>query len=265
MVKGTVPGMSRLRCLGGRFYPSAMNAEQLVIVQDAHLGAAGPDVEQAMMAFLDRVPSLGDALLVNGDLFDFWFAYRRAIPRKGFLVAAELARLARKIPVMMTGGNHDRWGDSFWDRDAGVHFSSGSLPFTLGGQPGLAVHGDGIAEQHWGGRLVHRVTRHPVSAFLFRSVPPDLGFRLVDRMSTRLADSTRDREILERAARSQEAWALGRLAAEPALQFLVMGHTHRPALHRLASGATYVNPGAWMDGYRYAVASNGQVDLRQWS
>ncbi|MCL4865793.1 MAG: UDP-2,3-diacylglucosamine diphosphatase [Gemmatimonadales bacterium] len=241
-----------------------MPPQQLVIVQDAHLGAAPPEAEEALMAFLDAVPRLGDALLVNGDLFDFWFAYRRAIPRKGFLVAAELARLARKIPVMMTGGNHDRWGDSFWDRDAGVRFSSGSLRFDLGARQALAIHGDGIAEQHWGGRLIHRITRHPVSAFLFRSVPPDLGFRLVDRMSTRLADSTRDHAILDRAARNQEQWALDQLSRDPDLHLLVMGHTHRPALQQTATGATYLNPGAWLDGHRYAVATPDSCALRQW-
>lgn len=256
--------MSGLPPLGGLPYPSAMPSQQLVIVQDAHLGAAPPETDGAMMDFLDHVPDLGDSLLVNGDLFDFWFAYRRAIPRRGFQVAAALARLARKIPVSMTGGNHDRWGDSFWERDAGVRFSAGPLRFDLAGSPGLAVHGDGIAEQHWGGRLIHRVTRHPASAFLFRSIPPDLGFRLVDRMSTRLADATRDQAVLERAAVRQQEWALRRLAEEPELRFLVMGHTHRPALHPLPSGATYVNPGAWMDGFRYAVATAAGVELRQW-
>lgn len=256
--------MHGLRALGGLPYPSAMPIQQLVIVQDAHLGAAPRAGDRALMDFLGTVPTLGDALLVNGDLFDFWFAYRRAIPREGFLVAAELARLARKIPVWMTGGNHDRWGDSFWERDVGVRFSSASLRFELGDHPGLALHGDGIAEQHWGGRLVHRVTRHPVSAFLFRSLPPDLGFRLVDRMSSRLADSTRDQEVLLRAAARQREWAVRRLGEEPALRLLVMGHTHRPAIEHLPSGAVYANPGAWMDGYRYAVATPGQVELRQW-
>jgi UDP-2,3-diacylglucosamine hydrolase len=241
-----------------------MPFEQLVNVQDAHLGAAPPATDEALMDFLAQGPALGDALLVNGDLFDFWFAYRRAIPRRGFLVAAELARLARKIPVLMTGGNHDRWGDSFWERDAGVQFSAESLAFTIGGRRALAIHGDGIAEQHWGGRLIHRITRHPISAFLFRSVPPDLGFRLVDRMSTRLADSTRDEAILDRAARSQLQWAQDRLQGDPALELLIMGHTHRPALETLPSGATYTNPGAWMDGHRYAVATGQRVELHRW-
>lgn len=254
-----------MRGLGGLPYPSAMPISQLVIVSDAHLGAAPREADLALMDFLAQVPTLGDSLLVNGDLFDFWFAYRRVIPRRGFLVAAELARLARKIPVLMTGGNHDRWGDSFWQQEAGIRFSSESLRFDIAGRPALAVHGDGIGEQHWGGRLIHRVTRHPATAFLFRQIPPDLGFRLVDRMSTRLADSTRDMAILDRAAERQQGWALDRLAQEPDLRLLVMGHTHRPALQTLPSGACYLNPGAWMDGLRYAVVSSGGAELRQWS
>ena len=85
--------------------------ERLVIVSDAHLGSVPDRVEEAFLAFLDHVPALGDGLLVNGDLFDFWFAYRRVIPRAGIRVVARLAELARRLPVAMTGGNHDRWGD----------------------------------------------------------------------------------------------------------------------------------------------------------
>lgn len=242
-----------------------MRIEQLVIVSDAHLGAAPSETDAALLVFLEAVPHLGDGLLVNGDLFDFWFSYRRVIPRDGFRVAALLAQVARKIPVLMTGGNHDRWGDSFWEREAGVRFGAERLRFDLAGHPALAVHGDGIGEQHLGGRIMHRVTRHPVTSFLFRSLPPDLAFRLVDRMSTRLADSTRDAAILDRAAERQRSWALDTLTTDPALRLLVMGHTHRPALDTLPSGARYLNPGAWMDGCRYAVAGAGGAELRQWS
>ena len=30
------------------------------------------------------------------------------------------------------------------------------------------MHGDGIAEQHWSARLMHRLTRHPVTVAAFR-------------------------------------------------------------------------------------------------
>lgn len=241
-----------------------MPVEQLVIVADAHLGIAQAEGDEALLAFLRAAPTLGDGLLVNGDLFDFWFAYRRVIPRRGFLVAAELARVARQMPVWMTGGNHDRWGDSFWERDVGVTFSSRSLRFGFGAGEALAIHGDGLDEPHLGARVMHRVTRHPVTAFLFRHAPPDLAFRLVDRMSTRLADSTRDERILEAAAARQLRWASARASEDASLRLIVMGHTHRPAVEQLPGGAWYVNPGAWMDNHSYAVARPDGVELRNW-
>jgi len=236
--------------------------DQLVVVGDAHLGAAPAGVEEAMLEFLERIPTLGDALLVNGDLFDFWFAWRRAIPRGGFRVASALAQLARKCPVIMTGGNHDRWGDSFWDRDAGVTFGAEGVRFTVGGVPALAVHGDGLAEQHWSAKLMHRITRSRITIGAFRSLPPDFGFWLVDHLSGNLADSTRDAAVLDRAAAAQAAWADARMREEPSLGLLILGHTHRTALREVGANRWYLNPGAWLDGLKYAVANNHSVELK---
>ena len=240
-----------------------MECEQLVVVGDAHLGAVPATVEEAMLDFLERMPTLGDALLINGDLFDFWFAWRRAIPRGGFRVASALAQLARRRQVFMTGGNHDRWGDSFWDRDAGITFGAEGVRFKVGGLETFAVHGDGLAEQHWSARLMHRITRSPVTIAAFRSLPPDFGFWLVDRLSGKLADSTRDGAVLDRAAAAQAAWAEARMRGEPSLGLLILGHTHRTALREVAPGRWYLNPGAWLDGLQYAVANGRSVELRK--
>ncbi len=75
-----------------------MLGHRLVIVQDAHLGPDSPEREEAFLAFLEAVPTLGDCLLVNGDLFEFWAEYRRVVPRTGFHVVAELARLRKADP-----------------------------------------------------------------------------------------------------------------------------------------------------------------------
>jgi UDP-2,3-diacylglucosamine pyrophosphatase LpxH len=47
------------------------------------------------------------------------------------------------------------------------------------------------------------------------------------------------------------------------VSLLVMGHTHRPALAEVSPGRWYVNPGAWMDGCCYAIASRSTVELRR--
>ncbi len=240
-----------------------MPSDALVIVADAHLGDAPPAVEEALLAFLDRVPELGDALLINGDLFDFWFAYRRVIPRRGFHVAASLRQLRQRVPITMVGGNHDRWGEEFWRQDLGIAFHPLRARFRAGGREVLAAHGDGLTEEHWSAALMHRITRHPATVALYRAVHPDAGIALVDRLSHRLGDTTRDPAVLARAAARQRAGAERALRDDPAIDVVTLGHTHIAANVEVEPGRLYLNPGAWMDGLRYAVVTAAGAELRQ--
>src|SRR4026208_2372885 len=120
-----------------RSYLRPMPIQQLVVVGDAHLGAAPPVVEATLLRWLDEGPKLGDGVLVNGGLLALWFRHRRAIPRAGVRVLARLAALARSMPVLMTGGNHARWGDSFWEPELGIRFGRSELAFELDQRPAL--------------------------------------------------------------------------------------------------------------------------------
>lgn len=239
-----------------------MLGHTLVIVSDAHLGVASPSVEEALLEFFDAVPGLGDCLLVNGDLFDFWFTYSRVIPRRGFHVAAALARLRRQLPIVMVGGNHDRWDRQFWERDLGLCFNPHRATFEIGTRQVTAIHGDGLAEPRWQAKLIHRVIQHPATAAVYRVLHPDLGLRLVDLLSPVLGDHTVDEAKLTRAAARQRNWAERLLAEESAVGLLIMGHTHRAVISEPAAGKQYLNPGAWFDGFRYAVATESGAELR---
>jgi UDP-2,3-diacylglucosamine hydrolase len=249
----------------GATYLGRVICQRLVLVGDAHLGRGSPEAEHAFLDFLDAVPALGDGLLITGDLFEFWFSYRRAIPREGVRVIAALAQLRRHLPILMVGGNHDRWGGSFWERDLQVEYSAHEARFQAGGHPAYVVHGDGITETHWSARVLHRILRHDVTVGLYGLLHPDLGIWLVDGLSTWLGDRERtEAEVIASATRQAE-WARARLAAEPGLGLLVMGHTHRAAAIEVAPGQLYVNPGAWFDGYRYALVQDGQASLLQFT
>ena len=236
-----------------------------MVLSDAHLGATPPEVEAGLLAFLETVPTLGDALLVNGDLFDFWFEYKRVIPRGGFHVTAALAALRKRVPIVMTGGNHDRWGGEFWRDDLQIEFNPGRTEFQIGPRRVLAVHGDGINEQHWSSGLLHTLTSNRLVVGAFRALHPTIGYWLADRMSNGLADSTRDPAVLDRAAARQREWAERVLLDDPTLGLIIMGHTHRPALTEPAPGQYYLNPGAWLDGFRYAVVDDRGARLEQYA
>ncbi len=241
-----------------------MSIERLVVAGDAHLGAAPPVVEETLLRWLDEVPQLGDGLLLNGDLFAFWFGYRRAIPRAGVRVLARLAALARAMPVLMTGGNHDRWGESFWEPELGIRFGRTGLRFELEDRPALALHGDGLAEPTWRAALKQRIISHPITSAGFRALPADLAFGFADRLGGPPEHGAQAERLADQAAALQRSWAEQRLREAAELSLLVMGHTHRPAAAELLPGRRYLNPGAWSDGYRYAIATGSELSLRQY-
>jgi UDP-2,3-diacylglucosamine hydrolase len=234
----------------------------VLVVADAHLGQVSPSVTAAFHRFLDAVPDLGDALLINGDLFDFWFEYGAVIPRRHFPTVAKLHSLrARGVPITFVGGNHDRWGGDFLINDLGIAFHAGAAELDVAGRRAFVAHGDGLTEQHWSARLMHRVTRHRLTIRLFRMLHPDLGFAIAHRLSGKLADHTRDRAVLDRAERAQARYAEDLLTRRPDLGLVILAHTHRPALTQLPNDRAYLNPGAFLDSGRYAVVTATRVQL----
>ena len=127
------------------------------------------------------------------------------------------------------------------------------------------AHGDGLTEQHWSASLLHHVLKHRWTITAFRALHPALGFWLADRLSGVLADSTKDSAVLDRAQAAQRAYALALLARRPDLDLILLAHTHRPAVETVTPGRTYCNPGAWLDGFRYAVVTRSTVELRQFT
>ena len=238
-----------------------MPAQTLVVLSDAHIGAAPVAVESALLDFLDAVPSLGDSLLVNGDLFQFWFAYRQVIPRRAFPVAARVAALARRVPVLIVGGNHDRWGDAFWAEQPGIRYDPHALRFDAGGRRIHALHGDGLPPRTGIRPLLQRLVSHPVTSATYRWLHPDLGVRLANAAAPILGGAPATPAERDERAAAQRIWAESALRSDPAADLLIMGHTHAPALVQLPGERTYLNPGAWVDGLRYAVVAGRAVTL----
>jgi UDP-2,3-diacylglucosamine hydrolase len=242
-----------------------VSAEPVVVVGDAHLGSADPADERAFHSFLEALPSLARRLIIMGDLFDFWFEYRAVIPRRPFRTLARLSALVEKgVEVRVFGGNHDRWGGSFWDKDLGIPFCGGAAELELAGRNAWVTHGDGRTETKLGGRLIHRITRHPLTVGTFRMLPPSLGFWLADHLSGGLAEANRSEAAIQRAASAQEAFARAMLDRRPDLGMVILAHTHRQRLVEHKPGRFYLNAGQWMIDRHYAVVTEKEIKLMKW-
>jgi UDP-2,3-diacylglucosamine pyrophosphatase LpxH len=87
----------------------------------------------------------------------------------------------------------------------------------------------------------------------------------VDHLSASLGDAEPDPAAQAEAALQQQRWAEERIKGDPSLGAIVLGHTHKPMLSEPLPGHHYLNPGAWFDGYRYAVLSDERTELTRFT
>ena len=215
------------------------------VISDAHLGAAPSEAERSLVAFASDIARDARAVVINGDLFDFWFAWHQVMPRTGYRALAAIAGLCDAgIQVLWIGGNHDCWGGQPLV-DAGVTYHVGPWRGNIGRWDALIEHGDGLREAEDAPyRRLRSVLRHPIAVWAFRNLlHPDWAVALARRTS-HTSRNMRPRDGGE--GLRTVAWQ--RLSGTPGLELYVCGHSHVQALERTPSGGIFANPGAWMDG-----------------
>lgn len=232
----------------------------MYIISDTHLGAAPPAVERDLLAFLRAVRGRADTLVVNGDLFDFWFEWKTVIPRGAFRTLGALSELRDSgTQIVWVAGNHDCWGGEVLRDDLGVDYTMGAWEGRLAGWRARVEHGDGLREREDKAyRRLRRVLRHPVAIRLFRSLHPDLATKI----ATKTSHTSRDMRARD-AGTGLRAVAHAALAADPTLDLLVYAHSHVAALERAGRGV-FANAGSWLDAPTYVALSDGAVELRRW-
>ncbi len=232
------------------------------VIADVHLGVAPRETERALVAFLRSLPGRAGALLINGDLFDFWFEWRTAIPRTGFRVLAAIGDLVDAgVPVVWIAGNHDCWGGDVLREDLGVTYHLGPWVGELGGWRARVEHGDGLrGKADRGYRAIRPVLRSPISKAAFRLLPVDLASRL----ATGSSQASRTYRPVDDGL-AIRAVGLRTLETDPSLDLVVLGHSHVAGLERAATGGVYANAGSWLDAPTYLRVDEREVALLRWS
>lgn len=238
-----------------------MLAAPTYVISDLHLGFAKPEVERDLLRFLRYLQGRAGSLVVNGDLFEFWFEWHTVIPRGSFRVLSALAELRDSgTPILMIAGNHDCWGGTVLREDVGVEYHVGPWEGSLADWRCRIEHGDGLRpREDRRYRMLRRVLRHRLAIAAFRWIHPDLGTALATRSS--------------HASRSYGARDQGRglariasqtLGARLDLELLIYGHSHVAALTRTETGGVYANAGSWLDNPTFLRVSSERIELRRW-
>lgn len=241
-----------------------MHAGTVVFLSDAHLGAESREREASREArlhsFLGALPGRASSLVIVGDLFDFWFEYRTAIPRRAFATLAVLQRLREAgIDIQYLNGNHDFWLGEFMRESLGIRTTDQPVVIEQQGRRLWVHHGDGLVGGDLGYRVLKRVIRSPLSIGLYRWLHPDLGIPLAHAVS-RWSRRSRGHGPL----RAERLW---REIAEPRFaegyDGVLVGHFHHVHEQR-EDGREFFVLGDWIDHFTYAELEDGKLSLRTW-
>ena len=231
------------------------------IVSDAHLGVASPQIERSFVSFLRGLAGEAASLIINGDLFDFWFEWKTVIPRRSFRALAALAEIRDVgVDILWVAGNHDCWGGEILREDVGVDYIVGPWKGNLAGWNVRIEHGDGLRDREDRGyRMIRPVMRHPLAIRAFRAIHPDWASKLAHG-SSNASRTYRARD----EGRGLRSLAQRQLEKDRDLDLLVYGHSHVPALERMESGGVFANAGSWLDAPTFLRLTDEAIELREW-
>jgi len=162
--------------------------KNIYFASDFHLGAPNHESslirEKSIVSWLDHIKDDAAEIYLVGDLFDFWFEYKRAIP-KGFVrLQGKIAELTDKgIPVHIFTGNHDMWIFDYLPKELGVSLFRKPIEREFFGKRYLIGHGDGLGPGDRGYKFLKKIFANKFCQWCFARLHPNFGIWLADKSS----------------------------------------------------------------------------------
>ena len=253
-------------------------SKKIYFLSDFHLGApdhgASLEREKLIVRFLDEIKNEAAELFLVGDMFDFWYEYKKVVPKGSVRLLGKLAELSDAgIPIHFFVGNHDMWMRDYFQQELKIPVYFEPKEFERNGKVLLVGHGDGLGPGDHGYKRLKKVFRHPVSKWLFGILPPVVGMGIAHYMSRRSRAQTGGKE--EIFLGEDKEWLIiycREKLKEKNIDFFIFGHRHLAIDFRLTTtaadektGSRYINLGDWIRYFTYAVMEADQITLRSYT
>ena len=244
--------------------------KKIYFASDFHLGVpvgkSSFEREKRIIDWLDHIRRDAFEIYLVGDIFDFWFEYKHAIP-KGFVrIQGKIAELVDSgIPVYFFTGNHDMWMFDYFEKELGVKIYREPIHRTYNGKKLLIGHGDGLGPGDRGYKFIKKVFTAKWSQWMFARLHPNFGIALANYFSrkSRIATGDSDSKFLG----EDNEWLVQYCKEQEGINpqdYYIFGHRHLPMTIRINERAVYINLGEWIHYNTYAVFDGVEAKLLEW-
>ena len=240
--------------------------KNIFFFSDVHLGLHDRErektKERSLLSFLDHVEKHAEQLFIMGDLFDYWFEYKSVVPRGYHHVISKLGMMVDGgLKIHYVAGNHDFWLRDFFPNELGIPVYKDPFGIELRGKKFFLHHGDGLALNDTGYRILKKILRSPVSIFLYSLLHPDWTAPIARGSSRKSREYTSGKDYGEADGMIQ--FAAEKIQKEH-YDVVLMGHRHHPFVQNIENGL-YMNLGDWITYNTYAEFNGKTIELKSWT
>ena len=201
-----------------------------LFIADLHLCSEEPAITAGFLRFLAGTAREAQALYILGDLFEAWIGDDDPQPLHREIALAIKDLVDSGVPCYFIHGNRDFLIGKRFANLSGMTLLPEEKILDLYGRRILILHGDTLCTDDAGYQAFRRKVHQPWLQRLFLSLPLFIRKRVAARMraGSKAANSSKTMAIMDVNQQAVIA-ALTRNR----VQWMIHGHTHRPAIHPL--------------------------------
>ena len=239
-------------------------SKQYLFISDIHLGLQSKEVEEEkeklLVKFIEFAESNCDELFIVGDLFDYWFEYKRVYQKGYFRTLTALNNLTDKgIKVHYFIGNHDFLHRDFFEKEIGAIMYTHAVNFSLIEKKFFIGHGDGMVENDRGYKILKWVLRNRITQWMYSMLHPDFGIWLASRTSKSSREYTAKKDYGEVDGLFEAA----KKKIDEGSDYVIFGHLHKKVFANYNNGS-YINLGSWLDEPCYGIFNKEGFKIINW-
>ena len=238
----------------------------LFFISDIHLMLERSETEvrrqNILFRFLHHVKKSGGTLVINGDLFDFYFEYKDVIPKVFVPFYHEILKLREAgIKVHFVLGNHDFWVRDFITETLFDETYFSDTTFTANGKKFYVTHGDGYLSWDTGYRILKRFIRSRLFVWSYRCLHPRIGYAFARWISKKGENYHHSDDYNKKISDEMAIHAKKRI--DDGFDYFITGHYHQ-AKELPINGGKLLILGDWLSFFSYAKFDGHDLKLNYW-
>lgn len=231
---------------------------KIYFVSDVHLGAPAlannRERELLFARWLDSIKNDAAALYLMGDIFDFWFEYRKVVPRGFTRILGRLADMADSgVDIHFFTGNHDVWVFDYLPKEIGLTLHRNEFVAEIQGKKFFLAHGDGLDPEDKGYLFLKKIFTSKTLQWWFSRIHPNFAFYLAHQWSksSRMAKLNRQEEF---KVKNEAMYKFAEKYLEKEwIDYFIFGHRHRMVNVELKDDTRFILLGDWITNFSFGV------------